>query len=55
MPLAVFAFLENGCPEVHLMGHVVLGIEPGDPPDTAETMRRAYKVEYARRFSYGGR
>jgi hypothetical protein len=33
VPLAVFALLENGCPEVYLMGQVVVGIEPGDPPD----------------------
>jgi hypothetical protein len=54
VPLAVFALLENGCKEVYLMGDAVLGIEPGDPADTADTMRRVYKVEYARRFSYGG-
>ena len=53
-PLAVFALLENGCKEVYLMGHGVVGIEPGDPADAAETMRRAYNVEYARRLSYGG-
>ena len=53
-PLAVFALLENGCKEVYLMGQVVVGIEPGDPEDAAETMRRVYKVDYARRFSYGG-
>ena len=54
VPLAVFALLESGCKEAHLMGQIVIGIEPGDPVDTAETMRRVYKVEYARRFSYGG-
>ena len=54
VPLAVFALLENGCKEVYLMGQVVVGIEPGDPPDSAETMRRVYRVEHARRFSYGG-
>jgi hypothetical protein len=54
VPLAVFALLENGCPEVYLMGQVVVGIEPNDPPDTAETMRRVYRVDHARRFSYGG-
>jgi len=53
-PLAVFALLENGCKEVYLMGEVVVGIEPGDPEVAAETMRRAYKVDHARRFSYGG-
>ncbi len=53
-PLAVFALLENGCKEVYLMGQVVVGIEPGDPEDAAETMRRVYKVDYARRFSFGG-
>jgi hypothetical protein len=54
VPLAVFALLESGCKEAYLMGSVVLGIENGDPPDTAETMRKAYGLEYARRFSYGG-
>lgn len=54
IPVAVFALLENGCKEVYLMGQVVVGIEPGDPPDTAETMRRVYKLDYARRLSYGG-
>ena len=54
VPLAVFALLEGGCPEVYLMGSVVLGIEAGDPADGPETMRRVYKVECARRFSYGG-
>ena len=53
-PVAVFALLENGCKEVYLMGPVVVGIEPGDPEDAAETMRRVYKVDYARRLSYGG-
>ena len=54
VPLAVFALLESGCKEAHLMGQIVIGIEPGDSPDTAETMRRVYQLEYARRFSYGG-
>lgn len=54
LPLAVFALLENGYSEVYLMGQVVLGIELGDKPDIADTMRRVYKVENARRFSYGG-
>jgi hypothetical protein len=54
IPVAVFALLENGCKEVHLMGSSVVGIEPGDPQDAAETMRRVYKVDYARRLSYGG-
>lgn len=53
-PLAVFALLENGCKEVYLMGQVIVGIEPGDPEDAAETMRRVYKVDYARRFAYSG-
>ena len=53
-PLAVFALLESGCTEVYLMGHLVVGIEPGDPEDAAETMRRVTKVEHARRFRYGG-
>ena len=54
IPLAVFALLESGCKEAYLMGGGVLGIEAGDPPDAAETMRKVYRVEYARRFSYGG-
>lgn len=54
VPLAVFALLEDGCREVYLMGQVSVGIEAGDPPDTADTMRRVYGVEHARRFSYGG-
>jgi hypothetical protein len=41
VPLAVFALLEHGCKEAHLMGDVVLGIEPGDPADTTETKRRS--------------
>ena len=45
VPLAVFALLESGCREAHLMGQVVIGIEPGDPPDTAETMRRVYQLD----------
>jgi len=53
IPVAVFALLENGCKEVYLMGSSVVGIEPGDPQDAAETMRRVYKVDYARRLSYG--
>lgn len=54
IPLAVFSLLESGtCREVHLMGSVVIGIEAGDPPDAAETMRKIYRVEYSRRFSYG--
>src|SRR4051794_26567485 len=53
VPLAVFALLESGCKEAYLMGSVVLGIEAGDPSDTAETMQRVYRVEYSRRFSYG--
>jgi hypothetical protein len=54
IPLAVFALLEGGCKEAYLMGQVVIGIEPDDPPDAADTMRKVYRVEYARRFSYGG-
>ena len=54
VPLADFAHLKFGCKEAYLMGSVVLGIENGDPPDTEETMRKAYRLEYARRFSYGG-
>lgn len=54
VPLAVFALLENGCREAYLMGGAVFGVEADDPPDAAETMRKVYRVEYARRFSYGG-
>jgi hypothetical protein len=54
VPLAVFALLEHGCKEVHLMVDMVLGIEPGDPAHSTETMRWVYQREYARRFSYGG-
>src|SRR5947209_5226728 len=54
VPLAVFALLESGCREAHLMGQVVVGIEPGDAPDTVEAMRLVYGVEPTRRLSYGG-
>jgi hypothetical protein len=54
IPVAVFALLENGCKEVHLMGSAVIGIEPGDPDDAAATMRSVYKLEYARRLAYSG-
>ena len=54
VPLAIFALLENGCTEAYILNGTVIGIEADDPPDTAETMRKAYRVEYARRFSYGG-
>ena len=54
IPLAVFALLEAGCSEAYLMRRVVVGIEPDDPPGAAETMRKAYGVEYARRFRFGG-
>ena len=53
IPLAIFALLENGCTEAYILNGTVIGIEPDDPPDTAEAMRKAYRVEYARRFSYG--
>ena len=53
-PLAIFALLESGCKEVYLMGQVVVGFEESDPPDAPETMRRAYGVEYTRRFGYWG-
>lgn len=36
------------------MGHAVVGIEPGDPADAVEPMRRVYGAEYLRRFCYGG-
>ena len=54
VPLAIFALLESGCKEVYLMGDAVVGIEPDDPPDAPETMRRVYNVEYVRRFGYWG-
>ena len=54
VPLAIFALLENGCSEAYILNGTVIGIEAVDPPDTAETMRKAYRVEHARRFSYGG-
>jgi hypothetical protein len=52
--LGVFALLEAGCPEVHLLGGSVVGIEPDDPPETVELMRKSRHVEHSRRFSYGG-
>src|SRR5262249_21003012 len=54
IPVAVFALLENGCKEVYLMGQAVVGIELAGPPDTAETMRLVYELDYTRRLSYGG-
>jgi hypothetical protein len=54
VPIAIFALLEGGCAEVYLMGNVVVGFEQGDPPDAPEAMRRVYRVEFARRFCYGG-
>ncbi|WZO97328.1 hypothetical protein EP7_004353 [Isosphaeraceae bacterium EP7] len=54
VPVAVFALLEGGCREAYLLGNDVVGIEPGDPADTVETLKRVYRADYARRFSYGG-
>jgi hypothetical protein len=54
IPLAIFALLETGCTEVHRMGDVAVGFEDTDAADAAETMRRIYRVEYARRFAYRG-
>jgi hypothetical protein len=54
IPLAIFALLESGCTEAYLLGSSVIGLEPGDPADAIDTMRRVYNVEYARRFRYPG-
>ena len=54
MPLSIFALLETGCKEVYRMGEVAVGFEDSDASDAPETMRRIYRVEYARRFAYHG-
>jgi hypothetical protein len=53
-PLAVFALLEGGCHEVYLVKNSVVGIEPSDPPDAIEDVKRWAGVEYARRLAYRG-
>ncbi len=53
-PLAVFALLESGCKEVYLVNDSVYGFEETDSPDLIEGIMRWSKVEYARRFAYGG-
>lgn len=54
IPLAVFLMLESGVPEVHLVDRHVVGVESGDPPEALAEMKRCYKVEHTRRFTYGG-
>ncbi len=53
-PLAVFALLEAGCPEVYLVADSVVGMERGDPPNAIEDVKRWAKVDYARRLAYEG-
>ena len=53
-PLAVFALLESGCKEVHLIKDSVYGVEPTDPPTAIEDVRRWSKVEHSRRLAYAG-
>lgn len=53
-PLAVFALLESGCKEVHLIKDSVYGVELSDPPTAIEDVKRWAKVDYARRLAYAG-
>jgi hypothetical protein len=53
-PIAVFALLESGCKEVHLVKGSVYGLEPSDPPTAIEDVKRWAKVDYARRLAYAG-
>lgn len=55
VPLAVFALLEDGCPEVYyVIGGGVVGVERGDPPGTAGEVHQVYGAKHVRRFIYGG-
>ena len=55
VPIAVFALLENGCKEVwKVENQGVHGIQPGDPPDTAESLKKWLGVENLRRLAYRG-
>jgi hypothetical protein len=53
--LGVFALLEAGCREVWLTKHhQVVGIEPDDPPDCVDDLKRYCGDEMLRRFAYAG-
>jgi hypothetical protein len=55
VPIAVFALLENGCKEVwKVENQGVHGIQPSDPPDTAESLKKWLGVECLRRLAYRG-
>ena len=55
VPIAVFALLENGCKEVwKVENQGVHGIQFGDPPDTAESLKKWLGVESLRRLAYRG-
>lgn len=53
--LAVFALLEDGCPEVWLTkGNTVIGIESTDSAEDIETFQRFHGKDLVRRFAYAG-
>jgi hypothetical protein len=55
VPLGVFALLEPGCGEcwLHASGELI-GIEPGDSPETVRGYAELYEGVIARRLSYRG-
>lgn len=52
LPLAVFALLESGCREVWATDRAAIGVEPDDPQEQVEEMKRFHKPN--RRFAYSG-
>lgn len=55
VPIAVFALLENGCKEVwKVRNDGCFGIEPDDPPDTVDSLKKWHGVEGMRRLAYQG-
>jgi hypothetical protein len=52
VPLAVFALLQSGCPEVWVNDRAAIGVESDDSPDHAAEMKRLCKP--TRRFAYSG-
>ena len=55
MPLSVFALLESGYKEVWVCPRgFVYAIDPDDPDDSIETVKRWLEVKALRRFSYRG-
>ena len=53
--IGVFVLLEHGCREVFTTkGEGVIGLEPADYPEMAQSFKRVYADKVARRFAYAG-